>query len=430
MEQKHPHTKTLGGRARFAGNWEHVRGYGVITLAMFALGLSLLSCSDDDGPTSPLETITAPSAPTGPTKTTAGKTETYSTGSANSSVGHSLEYRLDWGDGNRSPWSCYTGASYSWSTEGGFAVKAQARCKTHTDKMSLWSGEQTVAVGEAISVPHAPTGPYRTDVGTTEIYSTGGSTSSSGHSVEYRFDWGDGNASPWSASASASHSWSAEGDYSIKAQSRCAVHTDKESPWSAGQIVSVGETVSAPDPPLGQPVSRPGNAKVYCSGGAASSRGHEVLYQFDWEAIAIPLWTSSSCVSIYWSAAGHYLVRARARCADHPEAVSRWSDPFVVDVTTHEVITTPMTPTGPSDADVGYVVTYSTGGAISSHDHGVEYRFDWGNGSQSPWATSGNSSHTWTAAGVYDVKAQARCRTHTARISPWSSALTVTVTIP
>jgi len=45
-----------------------------------------------------------------------------------------------------------------------------------------------------------------------------------------------------------------------------------------------------------------------------------------------------------------------------------------------ETVSTPTTPSGNSSGEVGDNLTYSTGGAVSSMGHSVEYCFDWGDG--------------------------------------------------
>jgi formylglycine-generating enzyme required for sulfatase activity len=91
---------------------------------------------------------------------------------------------------------------------------------------------------ETVNVPTAPSGPTTGSTGVSYAYSTGGSVSSVGHSIEYRFDWGDGTYSTWSGGASVSHSWTSAGTYSVKAQVRCATHVDK-SAVSAGVTVTI-----------------------------------------------------------------------------------------------------------------------------------------------------------------------------------------------
>ncbi len=96
-----------------------------------------------------------------------------------------------------------------------------------------------IEVSETVSTPSTPSGPTSGTVGQSLSFSTGGSTSNLGHSVEYRYDWGDGsNFSTWGDSTQ-SHSYSGIGTYSVKAQARCQTHTNVESSWSPGLPVTI-----------------------------------------------------------------------------------------------------------------------------------------------------------------------------------------------
>jgi len=91
-----------------------------------------------------------------------------------------------------------------------------------------------------------------------------------------------------------------------------------------------------------------------------------------------------------------------------------------------ETVTTPSTPTGATSGMVGTAYTYTTGGSTSSMSHSIQYRFDWGDGTYSVWLPVGttSASHSWLAAGTYNVRAMARCSTHYVQ-SDWSTALAV-----
>jgi hypothetical protein len=108
---------------------------------------------------------------------------------------------------------------------------------------------------EVISTPTTPSGPTSGTTGTSYSYSTGGSSSNLGHSVQYLFDWGDGTNSEWLpvGTTSASKSWVSEGTYMVQAQARCAVHTSVVSGWSGTLSVTISSTVSAifSDVPIG-----------------------------------------------------------------------------------------------------------------------------------------------------------------------------------
>jgi len=93
---------------------------------------------------------------------------------------------------------------------------------------------------ESVSTPGQPSGPTSGITGTSYTYSTGGSSCNLGHSLEYRFDWGDGTPySTWSSSTNALHSWVVTGTYTVKAQARCATHTSVVSNWSCGLSVAI-----------------------------------------------------------------------------------------------------------------------------------------------------------------------------------------------
>jgi subtilisin family serine protease len=94
----------------------------------------------------------------------------------------------------------------------------------------------------------------------------------------------------------------------------------------------------------------------------------------------------------------------------------------------NETISVPSTPSGPANGSVGVSYSFSTGNAASNLSHSVEYQFDWkGDGTDlSPWG-SATQSKAWASSGTYNVRARARCATHTAVVSPWSGTLTVTI---
>ena len=92
---------------------------------------------------------------------------------------------------------------------------------------------------ETVSVPSTPSGPLSGYTGETYTFSTGGSTSSLNHQIQYRFDWGDGTFSHWSPSTTASQNWSTANTYHVKAQARCASHNSVQSGWSSMISVNI-----------------------------------------------------------------------------------------------------------------------------------------------------------------------------------------------
>ena len=134
-----------------------------------------------------------------------------------------------------------------WGEDGYFKIAySEINGTTQFGDYTIAYGTAIPPNGETVSVPSSLSG---NTVGTTNVsysYSTGGSASSSGHSVQYLFDWGDGTNSGWLGvgTASASKSWSSPGTYSVKSQARCSTDTAVVSSWSG----SLGVTISCPVP--------------------------------------------------------------------------------------------------------------------------------------------------------------------------------------
>jgi hypothetical protein len=75
---------------------------------------------------------------------------------------------------------------------------------------------------------------------------------------------------------------------------------------------------------------------------------------------------------------------------------------------------------------VGENITLTTGDAESSLGHDTEYKFAWGDGQTSSWG-SNSRQYIYSTAGVFQIRAQARCKNHTTIVSDWSSSKTVTI---
>jgi uncharacterized repeat protein (TIGR03803 family) len=88
---------------------------------------------------------------------------------------------------------------------------------------------------ETVSTPNTPSGPATGTINTSYDFTTGGSTSSLGHALQYKFNWGDGSDSGWLAQGtiSASHAWTSNDTFHVRAMARCVSDTGVESLWSA-----------------------------------------------------------------------------------------------------------------------------------------------------------------------------------------------------
>ncbi|MGQ9777500.1 MAG: hypothetical protein ACUVQ9_09850 [Thermodesulfobacteriota bacterium] len=277
---------------------------------------------------------------------------------------------------------------------------------------------------ESISMPQKPSGPSFGKINESYTFITGSSVSSSGHPVEYQFDWGDGTLSPWGG-PSQEKTWTVGGVFIIRARARCSLHPDIISRWSDETFIVI-ETVSSPSFLSGPTTGIPGVSYTYTTGGSYSSLGHPVQYFFDWgdgtDSNWLPLGETSA--TKFWLNGGEYVVTAKARCANDPMAVSDPTPGLKVKI---ELISPPSKPVGETKGLPWVTYTYMTGGAVSNIGHTVEYQFDWGDGSYSEWLSGTKASKAWTKGGNYSVRARARCTIHPSVVSEWSQPLEVKI---
>ena len=80
----------------------------------------------------PTETISIPGGLSGEPNPIQNVFYSYTVGASTSSLGHTVEYSFNWGDGISSSWSTSTSASHAWSSTGQKTIIVTARCQTHT----------------------------------------------------------------------------------------------------------------------------------------------------------------------------------------------------------------------------------------------------------------------------------------------------------
>lgn len=198
---------------------------------------------------------------------------------------------------------------------------------------AVWSFTTKPMPAEVVTTPSTPIGPSGGQTSQQLDYTTGGSTSSYGHDVEYRFDWGNGTYTDWSSSTSASYTWTVIGLYAVKAQARCVTHPEIVSKWSSSKMVSINEfdeEISRPNIPTG-PAGGPVNQPLsYSASGAISNQGHIVEYRFDWGDGEISDWSTATTRQHIWTETGIHILKTQGRCSIHNDIISEWSPQFEV----------------------------------------------------------------------------------------------------
>lgn len=197
----------------------------------------------------PIENIITPNRPSGADSGLVRQSLNYATGGSSSSLGHSIEYKFAWDDGNYSGWSS-TNASHAWSQPGTFSIKSQARCATHTNIVSSWSNATSVAISEveepvlAVSPSALNFDSSKTNLSFT-ITNTGAGTLS----------WSISDNQDWITYNPMSGSTTTEVDEVLVSVDRSGlspgIHTGTVSISSNGGDFSIGVSMTVlPDPPI------------------------------------------------------------------------------------------------------------------------------------------------------------------------------------
>ena len=195
-----------------------------------------------------------------------------------------------------------------------------------------------------------------------------------------------------------------------------AIPVEFSAVWGESSLESVLFPTSITGPSSGQI----GTAYSYTTGGASSTAGHPIQYEIDWNDGTSSGWLGVGVTGAAktWTMGGVYAVRSRARCAIHPDLVSKWSKEFIVTMTIAEMVSPPFV-SGPVIGLPGILYTYTATGSLSSLGHAVQYKFDWGDDTDSNWLPVGVTSaqKVWFEGGTYQVTAKARCVTDTSVVS-------------
>jgi hypothetical protein len=363
----------------------------------------------------PEESVSQPGTPSGECYPFQDITHTYSTSGATSNVGHTIEYSFNWGDGANSEWSTSKSASHQWSSAGYKHVSVTARCKTHPEKSAVSNSLViTICEPETITKPGTPDGELNPVQNINYTYTTSGATSNLGHTLQYKFYWGDGTNSSWSTSTSASHKWSSLGSKNISVKARCKIHPEITNPSNTLNVTvqEPEEVISKPERPEGEIHCTQTYTYTYTTTGASSNLGHPVEYRFIWGDGTISDYSTATTVSHTWTTTGTMIVQVRARCKNHTEK-SKTSAGLTVIVEEPESISEPVISSGELYPTINSSYIYSCSEAVSNIGHLVEYCFDWGDSTCSSWSDSTNASHTWSDLGVKPITVTARCKIHT-----------------
>jgi hypothetical protein len=169
-----------------------------------------------------------------------------------------------------------------------FAAKAYNASGT----LSGYSTEVSYTVPIANASPSTPATPTGSSSGWKNVsysFSTS-ATDPNGHTIQYRYDWGDGSVSSWGV-ANQSHAWSAAGQYGVKAQAMDS--QGALSVYSAARTVSISNNAA--------PVANAGVDQNVVSGASVTLNGSRSSDPDD--GIAAYQWRQVSGASVQLAAA-------------------------------------------------------------------------------------------------------------------------------
>ena len=139
-----------GTEGKASHSWGSQDTYNVKAIAHCSFDYNVASpYSDALSVTVGPHVVLVPNTPSGSSSGKIGQSLNFSTGGSTcSGSGHTVEYRFDWNANGGHDYSSWGSAnrSNSWSGDGTYYVKAQARCTSDNSVVSSWSGQKQVII--------------------------------------------------------------------------------------------------------------------------------------------------------------------------------------------------------------------------------------------------------------------------------------------
>ena len=310
-----------------------------------------------------------------------------------------------------------------------FVIKAvdTSNLESADSNPSQYSGPTvTIVATDNTATEAGPTTGYftvtRTDATTSAltVYYTVGGTATSGSDYNAL----SGSVTIPAGSSSATITVSPINDTVVESDETVIVTLSNNAAYTVGSPSSatititsddVGETITPPTTPslasggffltFSQPSASDSNLYTgtsykFSTGGSTSSAGSPLEYQFSWGDGTYSSWSSPSRKSCsqskFWTVAGTYQVRARARSQTNTNVVSDWSNPLTISILGKPLIYV-TSPNGGENLVVGskHTITWDSAYLSSS---GTIYLFYWFDGAWHPITTlsPGAKSFSWT----------------------------------
>ena len=321
------------------------------------------------------------------------------TASATNNTGDGISYRFDWGDGATSPWTNAT-VSHAWNAATTFIIRAQARCQTLTNAVSVWSDAATLAITNtgslSLSASLLSFGDLMTNQTQNIILTVSNSANVAFHVTSIACP-GMFSAQPQAFTLPASNSVFVTNTFAptaLGSYSGTATINSSDAGTRTYTVTGFCEMVSVPV--LSGALA--GNTNDTLAFGAFSTNnnsGHAIQYRFSWgDGSPTSNWTAASTTiaptTHVWTTVGAYPVLVQAQCATDTNVISAWSAANIVNIYAAPVITfAPITNGLPFQANVNF-----NGAAVSN---AVFYFLPPGSTNAQPANLTYVSGSLWTA---------------------------------
>ena len=189
------------------------------------------------------------------------------------------------------------------------------------DIWNTWISRCTIP-NQPPETPTKPDGPEEwAQYGETTFTST--ATDPDGHSIEYLFDWGDGNDSGWvgpyasGQTGTASRIWTKIGEYEIKVMARDIYNA--QSDWSEPATILIVENEPPEKPTISGPKTGSPRKRLEFTFNSTDPDGHDLYYTVHWgDGHYVPYqgpYASGEEVTFghSWNKGGEFTITAKAR---------------------------------------------------------------------------------------------------------------------
>jgi len=296
--------------------------------------------------------------------------------------------------------------------------------------------DETIAVdleypnSDPPSTPSTPSGSSTGVIGIPNTYSTS-STEPNGDTIKYGWDWdGDGDVDEWTnyypsgTAVNTDHAWNSVGTYNVKVKAKDALGA--ESGWSSAKTVqiTIGTPPNTPSTPTGEINGIHKTEYSYTAITTDPNVGDQIYYWFDWGDGANSGWQGpypqgqSGSASHKWNTDFDVKVKAK----DLAGSETDWS-PLLNIHMGNTAPNRPTRPSGPPEGIIGKEYTYSTSASDPEGDT-LQYKFVWGDGTDSGWIVTMFATHSWSEVGSYEVVVSVKDNWDQ---SPWSQPLDVEI---